>query len=62
MAKNIAVHKQYLKLCLKSLDLTFKMLTVETKYVSHRNIFVIFFRKRLNQLSPINYNSVFSIV
>lgn len=42
MTKTNAVHKQYITFYLKSLDLSFKMLTTEGKIHAHRNIFVNF--------------------
>lgn len=58
MTKTNAVHKQYITFYLKSLDLSFKMLTTEGKIHVTQKYFCDFFSKRLNHLDPVNYTIV----
>ena len=59
MAKTNAVHKQYIKLYLKSLDFTFKMLMTEGKICVTQKYLCDFFPK-IKSFRPYKlYNSTF---
>lgn len=60
MTKTNAVHKQYITFYLKSLDLSFKMLTTEGKIHVTQKYFCDFFFQKTKSFRPCKlYNSTF---